>query len=615
MGIRLKSKYYKWKCKFSIIDVVICSTMIILTFNIITTFIMEASRGIFTYDTIINSKKYKERRLVNDSLQLISNIQGQYNILNQGNQALVDARKYNQDTMDDSYYIGYIYIDEDLKDDKGIPYYITNRGWVSDQIVGGAKADELFEELANKEGIVYYKIDNDKDFNEITKSQNFSVTPEKKKNMRGINEYYFVRGTVYDNSIVKNRMLFLAFILNLSLIIVILIKYEFLFKTKGYIEVIDEIRNSKLGEGVYYLKEVPKRIIKNLNNKVLILISGLIIVNFIVMPFWGLDIQRILIYLGSLLHLNLDMQIIHTTLSLINLGFILILVTYLIFSILRNYVFIYELLDMVREYDKGNMDAELKYKSKSEISEIVQGIKHMQEGYRQVAEERVKNERLKTELISNVSHDLKTPLTSIINYVNILGREDITKDEKNEYLKILGAKSQRLKILIDDLFEMSKLSSGKIKLNKAKVDIVQLIHMILGEYQEKLKERGLTTKVVTYNESIVMEVDPDKMVRVFDNIITNALKYSLEDTRIYIDIFDDGSWVTISFKNISSYEMNFKPERMMERFVRADSSRTSDIEGSGLGLAIVKNILEIHNGDLRLEVEGDMFKVYIMLKK
>ncbi|MBL4933873.1 sensor histidine kinase [Clostridium paridis] len=615
MGIRLKSKYYKWKCKFSIIDVVICSTMIILTFNIITTFIMEASRGIFTYDTIINSKKYKERRLVNDSLQLISNIQGQYNILNQGNQALVDARKYNQDTMDDSYYIGYIYIDEDLKDDKGIPYYITNRGWVSDQIVGGAKADELFEELANKEGIVYYKIDNDKDFNEITKSQNFSVTPEKKKNMRGINEYYFVRGTVYDNSIVKNRMLFLAFILNLSLIIVILIKYEFLFKTKGYIEVIDEIRNSKLGEGVYYLKEVPKRIIKNLNNKVLILISGLIIVNFIVMPFWGLDIQRILIYLGSLLHLNLDMQIIHTTLSLINLGFILILVTYLIFSILRNYVFIYELLDMVREYDKGNMDAELKYKSKSEISEIVQGIKHMQEGYRQVAEERVKNERLKTELISNVSHDLKTPLTSIINYVNILGREDITKDEKNEYLKILGAKSQRLKILIDDLFEMSKLSSGKIKLNKAKVDIVQLIHMILGEYQEKLKERGLTTKVVTYNESIVMDVDPDKMVRVFDNIITNALKYSLEDTRIYIDIFDDGSWVTISFKNISSYEMNFKPERMMERFVRADSSRTSDIEGSGLGLAIVKNILEIHNGDLRLEVEGDMFKVYIMLKK
>ncbi|MDD7795967.1 HAMP domain-containing sensor histidine kinase [Clostridium sp. 'White wine YQ'] len=576
---------------------------------------MEASRGIFTYDTIINSEKYKERRLVNDSLQLISNIQGQYNILNQGNQALVDARKYNQDTIDDSYYIGYIYIDKDLKDDKGIPYYITNRGWVSDQIVGGADADELFEELADKEGIVYYKIDNDKDFNEITKSQNFSVTPEKKKNMRGINEYYFVRGSAYDNSIVKNRILFLAFILNLSLIIVILIKYEFLFKTKGYIQVINEIRNSKLGECAYYLKEVPKRVIKNLNNKVLILISGLIVIKFIVMPFWGKDIQRIMIYLGSLLHLNLDMQIINTTLSLVNLVCILILSTYLIFSILRNYVFIYELLDMVREYDKGNMDAELKYKSKSEIHEIVQGIKHMQEGYRQVAEERVKNERLKTELISNVSHDLKTPLTSIINYVNILGREDITKEEKDEYLKILGAKSQRLKILIDDLFEMSKLSSGKIKLNKAKVDIVQLIHMILGEYQEKLKERGLTTKVVTYNESIVMDVDPDKMVRVFDNIITNALKYSLEDTRIYIDIFDDGSWVTISFKNISSYEMNFKPERMMERFVRADSSRTSDIEGSGLGLAIVKNILEIHNGDLRLEVEGDMFKVYVMLKK
>ena len=576
---------------------------------------MEASRGIFTYDTIINSEKYKERRLVNDSLQLISNIQGQYNILNQGNQALVDARKYNHDTMDDSYYIGYIYIDEDLKDDKGVPYYITNRGWVSDQIVGGANADELFEDLANKEGIVYYKIDNDKDFNEITKSQNFSVTPEKKKNMRGINEYYFVRGSVYDNSIVKNRIFFFAFIINLALIIVILIKYEFLFRRKGYVEVINEIRNSKLGECAYYLKEVPKRIIKNLNNKVLILISGLIIINFIVMPFWGNDIKRILIYLGSLLHLNLDMLIIHTTLSLINLGFILILVTYLIFSILRNYVFIYELLDMVREYDKGNMDAELKYKSKSEISEIVQGIKHMQEGYRQVAEERVKNERLKTELISNVSHDLKTPLTSIINYVNILGREDVTNEEKNEYLKILGSKSQRLKILIDDLFEMSKLSSGKIKLNKAKVDIVQLIHMILGEHQEKLKERGLTTKVVTYNESIVMDVDPDKMVRVFDNIITNALKYSLEDTRIYIDIFDDGSWVTISFKNISSYEMNFKPERMMERFVRADSSRTSDIEGSGLGLAIVKNILEIHNGDLRLEVEGDMFKVYVMLKK
>jgi signal transduction histidine kinase len=249
------------------------------------------------------------------------------------------------------------------------------------------------------------------------------------------------------------------------------------------------------------------------------------------------------------------------------------------------------------------------------MNEIVEGIKYIQEEYKIIAEERIKNEQLKTELISNVSHDLKTPLTSIINYVNILDRDDITYEERKQYLKILGTKSQRLQGLIEDLFEMSKFNSGKINLDKYEVDIVQLVHMVIGEQEDKLKEKGLTTRVISYSESVFIQIDPDKMVRVFDNLIVNAIKYSLANTRIYIDIFDDGNWVTISTKNISSYEMNFKPEDMMERFVRGDRSRNSNVEGSGLGLAIARSIVEMHEGDLKLEVEGDMFKTYVMLKK
>jgi signal transduction histidine kinase len=443
------------------------------------------------------------------------------------------------------------------------------------------------------------------------------LTPEVKKNIENITEYYFIKADYYENFIIKSRMLFITYILNLSLVILIIIKYEELIKRKGNRFIIEGIYKSKFGETMYYLKETPKRFLRNINKRIVKFTIFLIIFNIAIEI---LATSKFFIFIDSVINLFTNRYIdslimAHKLMYIINFSSILFYIGYFIFCILRNYIFVYELLDIVREFKNGNMNIKLTYTDKREMNEIVEGIKYIQEEYKIIAEERIKNEQLKTELISNVSHDLKTPLTSIINYVNILDRDDITYEERKQYLKILGTKSQRLQGLIEDLFEMSKFNSGKINLDKYEVDIVQLVHMVIGEQEDKLKEKGLTTRVISYSESVFIQIDPDKMVRVFDNLIVNAIKYSLANTRIYIDIFDDGNWVTISTKNISSYEMNFKPEDMMERFVRGDRSRNSNVEGSGLGLAIARSIVEMHEGDLKLEVEGDMFKTYVMLKK
>lgn len=271
--------------------------------------------------------------------------------------------------------------------------------------------------------------------------------------------------------------------------------------------------------------------------------------------------------------------------------------------------------DGLKKINSGDLEYTLGNVGEREVRELVENIDKIKEGYKIALNEQVRNEKLKTELISNVSHDLKTPLTSIINYVNILNESNITEEERKDYLKILDRSSRRLKSLIEDLFEASKLNSGKMKIEKQPIDIVSLVYQGIGEYSNLYEEKNIEFKVNSNEEEIILDLDGKLMSRVFENLIVNALKYSLSDTRVYIDIISKENSVDISFKNISNYELDFNTEDIFERFTRADKSRNSSVEGSGMGLAITKSIVELHNGIIKIEVEGDMFKIYLTIPK
>jgi len=236
----------------------------------------------------------------------------------------------------------------------------------------------------------------------------------------------------------------------------------------------------------------------------------------------------------------------------------------------------------------------------------------LKQGVTTLQNEQAKSERLKTELITNVSHDLRTPLTSIITYTELLKKEDVSNEDRIAYVEIIDQKSQRLKVLIDDLFEVSKMASGNVELNKEKVDLVQLLQQTLAEYDNMIKESNLQFRLPNMEIPVYAFVDGQKLFRVFDNLIGNVLKYSLENSRVYITIQTSGDHALISFKNVSKYEISENRDELFERFKRGDSSRHT--EGSGLGLAIAKSIVDLHEGHLTIDVDGDLFKVAISLK-
>ncbi|MDO4300638.1 MAG: HAMP domain-containing sensor histidine kinase [Clostridia bacterium] len=243
----------------------------------------------------------------------------------------------------------------------------------------------------------------------------------------------------------------------------------------------------------------------------------------------------------------------------------------------------------------------------------INNINKINTGLQNNMNEILKSERLKTELITNVSHDLKTPLTSIISYVSLLKELNIDNSKANEYISVIDNKSRRLKVLIDDLFEASKLSSGQMKLDKMYSDIVALLDQTLGELSYKIEESDIEFIVSTSSDSILVNIDGQKMWRVFDNLINNILKYSAKSTRAYVDIKEDEKAVVITFKNVANYNMNFDANELFERFKRGDASRTT--EGSGLGLSIAKSIVELHGGIMNIVTDGDLFKITIILSK
>lgn len=269
--------------------------------------------------------------------------------------------------------------------------------------------------------------------------------------------------------------------------------------------------------------------------------------------------------------------------------------------------------EALRKVNEGNLQDDIIIDGSPAIRELAHNMNLIKAGYKEILEEGVRSEKLKTELISNVSHDLKTPLTSIINYVNIIKSNDITDEERADYIEILEKKSLKLKSLIEDLFEMSKINSGKLELNKEHIDILSLVHQGVGEYSTLYEEKNISFKVTCDDDAIYMSLDGKMVSRAIENLIINSLKYSLENTRVYIDIEKDEEYVTISMKNIANYDMDFNEDEMFERFARGDKSRNSKIEGSGLGLAITKSIIELHGGIVKIQKEGDMFKIYVKL--
>ncbi|WP_192859153.1 HAMP domain-containing sensor histidine kinase [Clostridium botulinum] len=295
--------------------------------------------------------------------------------------------------------------------------------------------------------------------------------------------------------------------------------------------------------------------------------------------------------------------------SIVAIIYIVLLIRYLF----KKADYLNEILKATEEMSYGNLDYVIKENGESALGKMAHNINNMKDGYKKSLEEQVKSERLKTELITNVSHDLKTPLTSIINYIDLLKKEDLSKDEINGYISVLDRKSKRLKSLIEDLFEASKMSSGAVELNIEKINVTALLKQSIAEFEEKITKSSLELKFKYDNNKTYANLDGKKTWRVFENLINNIIKYSQPNTRVYIDLIETNTKIIITMKNISRYEMDFSADEIFERFKRGDKARNTD--GSGLGLAIAKSISELQGGSLNIIIDGDLFKVIVEFNK
>ncbi|CEO32250.1 HAMP domain-containing sensor histidine kinase [Paraclostridium sordellii] len=282
--------------------------------------------------------------------------------------------------------------------------------------------------------------------------------------------------------------------------------------------------------------------------------------------------------------------------------------------ILNKVDYLDKIIKGTKEIKNGNINHKIEVKGKDTLAIFAQDINNLSEGLENAIDEKFRSERMKAELITNVSHDLKTPLTSIINYVDLIKKEEnIEPEYLKDYINVLDNKSKRLKVLIEDLFEASKASSGNIELNIEKLDLNQLLRQSIGENEEKISKANLDLKVNLPKEQIYINCDGKRMYRVFENLLINISKYSLHNTRVYIDMKLEEEKVYISFKNISAYELNFEADEIIERFKRGDLARNT--EGSGLGLAIARDLVELQGGDFDIQIDGDLFKVNVVFNK
>ena len=294
---------------------------------------------------------------------------------------------------------------------------------------------------------------------------------------------------------------------------------------------------------------------------------------------------------------------------------LLVIYSAVLFYFLRGYF-----RDIREKYDRLNIAAaaiangDLKTEIPADtglFEPVAESLQKIQEGFGKAVEEEVKSQRMKTELITNVSHDLKTPLTAIITYVDLLKKEEDPGKQK-EYVEVLEKKSQRLKVLIEDLFEISKAGSGNVKLELMDVDVVNLFKQVKLELEDKIKKADLDFRCSYPEEKLTVRLDSQKTYRIFENLLVNIVKYAMPHTRVFIEILREDDQAVIRMKNISEQELNIQGQELTERFVRGDASRNK--EGAGLGLAIVKSFVELQGGEFGIEIDGDLFKTQVRFR-
>lgn len=294
---------------------------------------------------------------------------------------------------------------------------------------------------------------------------------------------------------------------------------------------------------------------------------------------------------------------------------LLVIYSAVLFYFLRGYF-----RDIREKYDRLNIAAaaiangDLKTEIPADtglFEPVAESLQKIQEGFGKAVEEEVKSQRMKTELITNVSHDLKTPLTAIITYVDLLKKEEDSGKQK-EYVEVLEKKSQRLKVLIEDLFEISKAGSGNVKLELMDVDVVNLFKQVKLELEDKIKKADLDFRCSYPEEKLTVRLDSQKTYRIFENLLVNIVKYAMPHTRVFIEILREDDQAVIRMKNISEQELNIQGQELTERFVRGDASRNT--EGAGLGLAIVKSFVELQGGEFGIEIDGDLFKTQVRFR-
>lgn len=327
-------------------------------------------------------------------------------------------------------------------------------------------------------------------------------------------------------------------------------------------------------------------------------------------------IKTFLIMSGLYVISGLLLFVVSGILSIFPIGILIGIILTIIYIVIfiKELIYLDKIIIGSKAATEGKLNCNIEEKGRGHLRELAHDINNIRDGLRKSIESEMKSENMKTELITNVSHDLKTPLTSIINYIDLLKRENIGSETAKDYINILDKKSQRLKVLIDDLFEASKATSGAMELNITKIDIVQLLKQSLGENDERFKNSNLSVKLDIPDTKIFINGDGQRLYRVFENLISNIVKYSLSNTRLYIQMYvDDENKVVIIMRNISAYELDFCANEITNRFKRGDSSRST--EGSGLGLAIAKSIVELHGGKFNIEVDGDLFKSIIRLNQ
>jgi signal transduction histidine kinase len=266
-----------------------------------------------------------------------------------------------------------------------------------------------------------------------------------------------------------------------------------------------------------------------------------------------------------------------------------------------------QVVDHIELIKHGNFDTRLELSEDDDMYQAAMSLNSIQEGMSTAVEEKMRSERMKVDLITNVSHDLKTPLTSIISYIDLLAKEENLPEHVNDYIWILAQKSERLKNLIQDLFDLSKATSENLALEMEKLDLAKLIQQTVADMEEQITASGLTFRIKIPDQPVLIKSDGNKLRRVWENLISNVLKYSLPGSRVFIDLTTSYGEAIATIKNTANYEMDFGPDDILQRFVRGDESRST--EGSGLGLSIAQSFTEVCGGRFSITIDGDLFKV------